>query len=323
MVRSSQRAARGVVLAAGSVVALIVVFAGAALAMTFAIVTLRPLRAAVYRGRAVLAGLLLVGASGVAVSSVAAQFSGTPNSSIATAAGPVGSGVTYSGRFETSGETDYYYFTTTRDNVRLHFTVRNTVQSCASGGNCHIYATLIDPAGKQLGGEGSTAGTGPVGYAGSGYDTDTIDWTFPTAGRYLLAFDSEGDLPSYEFRIDPADGIAAATSPTLKGPLFTALSVPSPQRGPRVRVSFTNLQAGATATVKLLRTVNGRRVAAGRMTRGGLAAGAVTLRVALNAGARAALKRRAGLRLTVRTTVSATGRNTQTSTRGVTVRPAR
>jgi hypothetical protein len=287
--------------------------------MTLAIVTLRPLRAALYRGRAVLAGLLLVGASGVAVSSVAAQFSGD-NSSIATAAGPVGSGVTYSGRFETSGETHYYSFTTTRENVTVHFTVRNTVQSCASGGNCHIYATLIDPAGKQLGGEGSTAGTGPVGYAGSGYDTDAIDWTFGPAGRYLIAFDSDGDLPSYEFRIAPADGIAAGTSATPKGPLFTALSVPSPQQGSRVRVSFTNLQAGSTATIKLLRTVKGRPVAAGRTTRSGVPTGKVTLGVGLNAAARAVLRRDARLRMTVRTTVSAPGRKAQVSIRRVTLR---
>jgi hypothetical protein len=312
-----KRVIRSLAMAIGSVAALVVVLAGGLLAMTFALVTVRPLRTAVRRGRVAFAGLLLVGAGGVAVSS--AHFNGAPNSSIATAAGPVGSGITYSGRFEGADDVDYYSFATTRDNATLHITVRNTVASCASGGNCHIYATLIDPAGKQLGGEGSTAGTGPVGFAGSGYGTDAIDWTFPAAGRYLLVFDSEGDLPSYQFRIDPADGIAPGTA-AATGPLVRNLSVPSPQRDSRVRVSFTNLQAGSTATIKLLRTVEGRPVTAGRTTRSGLPTGEVTLRVGLNAGARAVLRRDARLPMTVRTTVSAPGRKAQVSIRRVTLR---
>ena len=107
---------------------------------------------------------LIIGA--VTASTVAAHFNGTANRSISSAVGPIGAGVTYSGRFGGDGDVDYYYFVTTRDNVSLHFSIRNTLSSCKGGGNCQIYATLVSTAGQQLGGEGSGAGTGPVGYAG-------------------------------------------------------------------------------------------------------------------------------------------------------------
>jgi hypothetical protein len=271
------------------------------------------------QGVAAVVLLALLAAGGITASGVDAHVNGVANSSISTAAGPVGSGITYAGRFGNMADVDYYYFTTTRDNAQLHFTVRNTLASCRKGSNCQIYATLIDPAGKQLGGEGSAAGTGPVGYAGSGYSTDSIDWTFGPAGRYLLVFDSDGDLPSYEFDISPADGIAAGTPLAPPGPLFRALSVPSPQKGPRVAVAFTNLQAGATARVDLFRTVRRHAVAAGHTSRHGLAAGRISLRAMLNTAARAALANASTLRVTVRTTVSAPGRVTQIATRRVTV----
>jgi hypothetical protein len=249
-----------------------------------------------------------------------AHFNGQPNSSISSAVGPIGAGVTYSGRFGGSGDVDYYYFVTTRDNVALHFNVRNTLSSCRGGGNCQIYATLVSTAGQQLGGEGSTAGTGPVGYAGSGYSTDTIDWTFGPAGRYILVFDSDGGTPTYQFAIDPSDGVAPGIPAGGLGPLFRSLSVPSPQRTTRVLARLTVLQSGATVRLELRRSVRGRSVVAGRVTRSGLSRGRVTLRVPLNASARAALKSRGRLSLSLRVRVTAAGRAPETALRRLTVR---
>ena len=91
---------------------------------------------------------LVIGAA--SAPAVLAHFHGTPNSSISTATGPIGSGITYSGQFGGSGDVDYYYFVTTRPNVTLHFTIRNTTTSCRGGGNCQIYATLVSTQGQQL-----------------------------------------------------------------------------------------------------------------------------------------------------------------------------
>jgi hypothetical protein len=267
-----------------------------------------------------LAFVLILFIGGTSAATVAAHFQGTANSSISSATGPIGSGVTYSGRFGGSGDVDYYYFTTTRDNVSLHFSVSNTLSSCHGGGNCQIYATLVSTAGQQLGGDGSTAGTGPVGYAGSGYSTDTIDWTFGPAGRYILVFDSDGGTPTYRFRIDPSDGVVPGIPATGPGPLFRSLSVPTPQRTNRVRAALTVLAAGATVRLELVRSVNQRAVLAGRVTRSGVSRGQLHLRVPLNAASRAALRARGSLRMSLRARVTARGRTAQTAVRRVTVR---
>jgi hypothetical protein len=266
----------------------------------------------------VLALVMIIGAA--MTPSAIAHFNGKPNSSISSATGPIGAGVTYSGRFGGSGDVDYYYFVTTRDNVALHFSVRNTLSSCKGGGNCQIYATLVSTAGQQLGGEGSTAGTGPIGYAGSGYPTDTIDWTFGPAGRYILVFDSDGGTPTYQFAIDPSDGVAPGIPAGGLGPLFRSLSVPSPQRTTRVLARLTVLQSGASVRLELRRSVRGRSVLAGRVTRSGLSRGRITLRVPLNASARAALKSRGRLSLSLRARVTAAGRAPETALRRLTVR---
>ena len=263
--------------------------------------------------------LALIIASAAAPAAVA-HFHGTANSSISTATGPIGAGVTYSGQFAGSGDVDYYYFVTTRDNVTLHFSIRNTLSSCPGGGNCQIYATLVNTAGQQLGGEGSAAGTGPIGYAGSGYSSDTIDWTFGPAGRYILVFDSDGGTPTYQFRIDPSNDVAPGIPATGLGPLFRSLSVASLQHTTRVLARLSLLQGGATVRLELVRSVRGRAVLAGHVTRSGVPSGRVALRVPLNASARAVVRASGRLRLSLRVRVTARGRAPQTAVRRLTVR---
>lgn len=267
-----------------------------------------------------LAAVLAVVIVAATACTAAAHFHGTANSSIASATGPIGAGVTYSGQFGGSGDVDYYYFVTTRDNVSLHFSIRNTLSRCQGGGNCQIYATLVSTAGQQLGGEGSTAGTGPIGYAGSGYSTDTIDWTFGPAGRYILVFDSDGSTPTYQFAIDPSNGVAPGIPAGGLGPLFRSFTVPSPQHTTRVVARLTLLQSGATVRLELVRSVRGRAVLAGHVTRSGVPSGHFALRVPLNASARAALRAAGRLRLSLRARVTARGRTPQTAARGLTVR---
>lgn len=263
--------------------------------------------------------LTLIIASAAAPPAVA-HFHGTANSSISTATGPIGGGVTYAGQFGGSGDVDYYYFVTTRDNVSLHFSIRNTLSSCPGGGNCQIYATLVSTAGQQLGGEGSAAGTGPVGYAGSGYSSDTIDWTFGPAGRYILVFDSDGGTPTYTFGISPSNGVAPGIPASGLGPLFRSLSVPSPQRTTRVLAALTLLQSAASVRLELVRSVHGRALLAGHVTRTGVPRGRVRLRVPLNAAARAALRASGRLRLSLGVRVTARGRAPQTAVRRLTIR---
>jgi hypothetical protein len=274
-------------------------------------------RASALVRRVALTGLVALVLSGAGVELAQAHYDGQPNSSIAAATGPVGSGVSYSGQFGGSGDVDYYWFTTTRPGVSLHFNVRNLQSSCGGNSSCQIYATLIDPDGNQLGGEGSSAGTGPVGWAGSGYSTGTIDWTFGPAGRYLLVVDSDEGTPPYRFAIDASDGVAPGIS---GGALFRSFAVASARRPPSVRATMTVLADRATVRLELLRNAGGRAVSAGRLLSRPLARGRHVLRVRLNASARRALGKRCRLPLTVKARFTATGRTPRSATRRVTVR---
>jgi hypothetical protein len=119
-----------------------------------------------------------------------------PDESIAQAGGPLQPGNTYGGAFSSPDDIDYLSFDVTQPNQTLHFDVVNTLTDCNSPDLdfCPMWATLIDGNGQQLGGPDSYAGTGEVDYASS----DTIDWTFPSPGRYYLVLDSSGDLPSFQ-----------------------------------------------------------------------------------------------------------------------------
>jgi hypothetical protein len=288
------------------------------------------------------AGLIVAIVVTVAGTPAQAHVGSTANGTIASAF-PVGAGVTYAGHFGSADDVDYYAFDTTRDGVPVHVTVANTLQSCPGLGYCQIYATLTDAAGGQLGGEGSSAGTGPIGFTGSGYDVDSIDWTLGAAGRYLLVVDSDGDLPTYQFRIDPPDAAISAPSgatttgssgsttggttgstatagstgtqtgttgtggsPRLTGPLFRFPRPASPQRAGSVSAAVTILSSGVSLRLELLRRIGSRTTTAGRLTRGGLQPGHHTFRVPLNPAARLALGRSGRLVLTLR--IRATGR---------------
>jgi len=124
----------------------------------------------------------------------AADVSG-PDDSIAQAFGPLAPGAVYHGMFKSETDTDYLAFDVAAGQT-LHFEVANTVERCTSlfFNGCPLYATLIDAAGRQLGGEGSSAGTGPLS---TFWPAEPIDWQFETGGRHFVVMDSDGDGPTY------------------------------------------------------------------------------------------------------------------------------
>lgn len=270
-------------------------------------------------------GAVLVSAvlAGSIAAPVHGHFNGFTNSGIDHAAGPLAGGGTYSGVFATPDDIDYYHFFTSRPMETLHFTVSNTLQTCSPAGlnYCPVYATLIDPAGNQLGGEGSEAGTGEVDFG----DRDTIDWTFPTPGKYLLVFDSNGDLPSYQFEFHSPDPTNPGTSGSGTGSrrLFRSLKVHSPQRGNVVRGNVRVLAEGATVRGRL--TIGGpnSRVVAGRLNRRSVPAGRIQLQIPLTHSALRALARAGRLHLSLRLSVSAPGSGVATASRHLTLRARR
>jgi hypothetical protein len=239
-----------------------------------------------------------------------------PDDSFSQAYGPLSQKVTYSGALNSPGDLDYFYFEITRAGEALHFTVRNTLGSCSSPdqNGCPLWATLLDGSEHQLGGEGSTAGTGQVNYG----STDYIDWTFPQPGRYYLVLESSGDLPTYNLRFDPApsgsSGVPPGTPPALR-----SLRVLSPQRGSTVRARLVFGQPIARLQADLLRLPGASRV--GRVVLHRLGRGSYALAVRVNSyAAQRALRRAHRLRVALKLIVRAASGHTYTVTRSVTLR---
>lgn len=125
-----------------------------------------------------------------------------PDESIQAAGGPLAAGTVYSGTFVSAQDIDYLSFEVPQPET-LRFDVANTLTSCrpymiqpAPGEPapyiepypaCPLWATLIDEAGQQLGGEGSAAGTGRVEY----HSYEEVEWTFSAPGRYYVVLESD------------------------------------------------------------------------------------------------------------------------------------
>jgi hypothetical protein len=245
-----------------------------------------------------------------------------PDDTFSQAYGPLQPRFTYSGALRTPDDLDYFYFDISRAGETVEFTVQNTLQSCSSPymDECPLWGTLLDGTEHQLGGEGSTAGTGEVDYA----STDYIDWTFPQPGRYYLVLESSGDLPTYKLRLDPVPdpGITppgGGSRPGVTLPALRSLRVLSPQRGDTVRARLVFGQPISRLEADLIRTPGGSRVS--KIVRHRLAAGRYALAVRVNsAAARSTLRRAHRLRVALKIIARAASGNTRTVTRGVTLR---
>jgi hypothetical protein len=234
-----------------------------------------------------------------------------PGDSLGSPAGPMQIGVQYSGAFTRPDDLDHVLFSVPSPGSTLQFVVTNTYGGCAPNDYCPIWGTLLDTAGQQLGGEGSGAGTGPVGPDTS----DSIVWTFPAAGNYILVLEGNGDLATYSFRADltgggggEGDGGSGGSS---SPPQITRLHATGRQRGTAVRALLTLRPAASRVTASLV--ADGRRFGRSRAVRVGylrrrrLGAGGVSLRVPLFAHVRRAMARLKSLRVTLVVTVTRRG----------------
>ena len=229
-----------------------------------------------------------------------------PGDSLGAPAGPMQMGVEYSGAFTRPDDLDHVLFSVANPGSTLQFVVTNTYNGCPPNDYCPIWGTLLDTAGGQLGGEGSGAGTGPVGEQTS----DSIVWTFPEAGNYILVLEGNGDLATYRFRADvtnagPGGGGGGGAAPPA--PQITRLHTAGHQRGTAVRALLTLGPAANRVTARLVadgrRFGRSRAVRVGYLRRGSLGPGAVSLRVPLFARVRRALARLKSLRVTLVVTV--------------------
>jgi hypothetical protein len=238
--------------------------------------------------RAVLA-VLAAGLLGAAPAS--ADVSG-PDDSIATAFGPLAPATLYSGTFKSDSDVDYLAFDVVHAGDRLQFDVTNTTGTCASPdlAGCPVYATLVDGAGQQLGGEGSGAGTGAVTTDAA---TDSVDWTFPGAGRFYVAMDAGLAGPSYAIRYQPVLG---ATPPPAGTPV-TLVRATALAGGRGVR---TRLTAGRALRAQRLSLQNTAGVTLPGEQLGPVAAGSRTITLRLNATGRRQLARHGSLLVRLR-----------------------
>lgn len=224
--------------------------------------------------------LMALTAAALAVpSSALANINGQPASSRAIAF-PMTAGVTYSGDFQSQTETEYLSFQVPRAGVSLHFAVRNTTASCnnpSSETPCPVFATLVDSNAQQVGGEGSSAGTGQVN-AGS---SDVIDWTFTQPGTYWVAVDSSGDFPTFTVSYRDVTKV------------LSSLVARSTQRG---RIVRGVAKTGRPCKRIVARLVHGSRTL-GRRVLHNVPAGRVSIKVPLNSAGRSLLARTHKLRL--------------------------
>jgi hypothetical protein len=225
----------------------------------------------------------------------AAEVAGNPADSLAQAYGPLQSGVSVSGRFTSPNDVDYLKFNVTARNTAVHFRVTNTLSSCSSPDGpigCAVFGTLIDGNQQQLGGEGSSAGTGEVDAGKS----DVIDWTIADPGTYYLAMDSGGSLPSYRVRMGP---------PAPTGPPIASLSARSVRHGTAVRARVNAGRPLRSLKAKLTIRRNGNPIAIGHASLTNVRKGSKTLTITVNRTGRQALAGDSDHRLRVRLRVTA------------------
>src|SRR5437588_11150846 len=171
---------------------------------------------ALVRPRSIL--VVLVAAIGISLGLAAlatrparADYQG-PDENASQAYGPIQGAHTYSAMLNNSGsnpdDQDWYYFYVPTAGDNLHFTIKNSSSACTPNRQsyyCHVYATLEDSSGNQVGGSNSSAGTSGA-LPGQ---TQSIDWTFSSPGKYYIAFIGDGDQLNYQFSVTPACGVSS------------------------------------------------------------------------------------------------------------------
>jgi hypothetical protein len=248
--------------------------------------------------------MALTAAALAAPASALANINGQPASSRAIAF-PMTAGVTYSGDFQSQTETEYLSFKVPQAGVSLHFAVRNTTASCnnpSSETPCPVFATLVDSNAQQVGGEGSSAGTGQVN-AGS---SDVIDWTFAKPGTYWVAVDSSGDFPTF----------TVSYKQVKTAPVLSSLLAHSPQRGTVVRGVARTTRACKRVVARLVRG----SATLGHTVLRNVPKGRVKIAVRLNRTGRLLLSSKHKLRLKLVVVATASGGGSASRSRFVTLK---
>lgn len=248
-------------------------------------------------GPLALGGLLvaMLLALGLATRPARADYPGHgPDENTSEAYGPLEGAHTYAATLNNNGSTpgdqDWYYFYVPKAGDKLHWTVSNTSSRCSPHLQpyyCHVYATLEDSTGHQLGGSGSTAGTSGA-LPGQ---TQYINWTFTSPGKYYIAFVGDGDTLNYQFSVTPASGVST-------------LNLKSHQSRRNVDISLVIPSAGARVLARLFAGTGASRYVAGKLSRSDVPKGPVHYAVRLGSRTWTALKARHHMKLLLRVTVT-------------------
>jgi hypothetical protein len=222
--------------------------------------------------------------------------------------GPLQGALTYSATLNQGGgnpdDQDWYYFYVPAVGDKLHWTVSNTtaLTGCTPLGPnyCNVYGTLVDSGGKQVGGDGSSAGTSGVGPS----STQSIDWTFKTPGKYYLAVVGDGDQLSYRFSVTPACGVSSTPSGAGAGTTGSSLLLRAHQRGRDVDVSLVVPSCGGPLGARLYTGAGRSLQTAGGKTLSHIAGGSVHFAIRLNSRAWTALEQQHRLTLTLRSALT-------------------
>jgi hypothetical protein len=247
------------------------------------------------------ATLAVLWVSAFAATAARADYQG-PDENASQAYGPLKGSSTYLATLNQSGgspdDQDWYYYYVPTAGDHLHWTVSNTNAATAClPYQCNVYATLEDSNSQQLGGNNSSAGTSGVGPG----QTQTIDWTFQTPGKYYVAFVGDGPRISYQFSVTPASGL----STTPPGAPKPSLHLSWHQRGRDVDISLRSPSSGARLDARLYTGAGRTLKGAGELRRNQVPKGTDHYAIGLNSRAWSALKTRHRLTLTLRVTLTA------------------
>jgi hypothetical protein len=239
-----------------------------------------------------------------------------PDENTSEAFGPLQGAYTYSATLNQNGtnpdDQDWYYYYIPTAGDHLHWTVSNTNASTACPPyQCNVYATLEGSNGQQLGGSNSSAGTSGVGPG----QTQTVDWTFPSPGKYYIAFIGDGPKISYTFSVTPADGVSS-TPPGSGKTTTAALNLRARQSRRFVDFSLTAPAGGG----KLAALLYLGRSLASSLHRAHIAAGRDHFALRLSARTWAQLARRHRLHATLRVTLTRPSASRLHASRSLTLR---
>ena len=219
-----------------------------------------------------------------------------PDENASQANGPIQGGHTYSAMLNNSGsnpdDQDWYSFYVPTAGDHLHFTIKNTSSACRpnpASYYCHVYATLEDSSSHQVGGSNSSAGTSGA-LPGQ---TQSIDWTFSSPGKYYIAFIGDGDQLNYQFSVTPACGVSST-------PSFPPLDLTAHQQRRDVDISLTNPCAGSKLLAHIYAGTGSSRYVAGTLRRSAVPKGHVHYAIELSSRAWNALKKHHRLNIAVR-----------------------